>query len=75
DQIISSMRMVAEGVKSCKPIHELGAEAGVWMPITENVVRVCHEGCSVEEVVSDLLAREIRSEFHGVEEFLTLTGS
>jgi glycerol-3-phosphate dehydrogenase (NAD(P)+) len=67
DEIIDSMNMVAEGVKSCKPIYELGQEAGVWMPITENVVRICHEGWMVEQLVEDLLAREIRSEFEGFE--------
>jgi glycerol-3-phosphate dehydrogenase (NAD(P)+) len=66
DEIIGSMRMVAEGVKSCKPIFELGQEAGVRMPITENVVRICHEGAPVEDVVRDLLNREDRSEFEGV---------
>ncbi|HWL66044.1 MAG TPA: NAD(P)H-dependent glycerol-3-phosphate dehydrogenase [Actinomycetota bacterium] len=71
DDIIESMNMVAEGVKSCKPIFELGQEADVWMPLTENVKRICHDGVSVEEVVSDLLAREIRSEFAGIEEYLT----
>ncbi len=67
DEIISSMNMVAEGVKSCKPILELGQDKDVWMPITENVVNICHNGYTVEEVVQDLLAREIRSEFHGLE--------
>jgi glycerol-3-phosphate dehydrogenase (NAD(P)+) len=72
DEIIGSMNMVAEGVKSCKPIFELGQAAGVWMPITENVVRICHEGASVEQLVDDLLSREIRSEFEGVEDYLKL---
>jgi glycerol-3-phosphate dehydrogenase (NAD(P)+) len=70
DEIISSMNMVAEGVKSCKPIYELGQEAGVWMPITENIVHICHDGWTVEQLVEDLLAREIRSEFEGVESYL-----
>ena len=70
DEIIGSMNMVAEGVKSCKPIWELGEKAGVWMPITENVVRICHEDASIEEVVTDLLSREMRAEFEGVEDFL-----
>src|SRR5688500_16288767 len=74
DEIIDSMNMVAEGVKSCKPLHELGTEADVWMPITENVTRICHEDATVEEVVSDLLKREIRSEFAGIEEYLTFHG-
>ena len=72
DEIIDSMNMVAEGVKSCKPILELGRAKDVWMPITENVVRICHEGASVDELVEDLLSREIRSEFEGVEDFLRL---
>jgi glycerol-3-phosphate dehydrogenase (NAD(P)+) len=71
DEIIGSMNMVAEGVKSCKPIFELGQEAGVYMPITENVVKICHEGLAVADVVQDLLAREVLSEFAGVEEYLT----
>ena len=72
DDIIGSMNMVAEGVKSCKPILELGLEAGVWMPITEAVVKVCHEGVDLDTVVSDLLSREIRSEFAGIEEYLEI---
>lgn len=66
DEILSSMNMVAEGVKSCKPIFELGQEKGVWMPITENVVQICHGGATTEELVRDLLSREIRAEFEGV---------
>lgn len=66
EEIISSMNMVAEGVKSCKPIYELGRAADVWMPITENVVQICHEGATVEEMVADLLSREIRAEFEGM---------
>ena len=70
DEIIGSMNMVAEGVKSCKPIYELGREADVWMPITENVVNICHNAYAAEDVVSDLLAREVRTEFHGLEDML-----
>lgn len=69
EEIIASMNMVAEGVKSCKPIFELGQANDVWMPITENVVQICHEGSTVDEMVQDLLSKEIRSEFEGVEEF------
>ncbi len=72
EEIISSMNMVAEGVKSCKPIFELGQEKEVWMPITENVVNICHNDISVGQLVTDLLSREIRSEFEGVEQYLNL---
>jgi glycerol-3-phosphate dehydrogenase (NAD(P)+) len=74
DEIIDSMKMVAEGVKSCKPILELGREADVWMPITEAVVHLCHDGALIDDVVTEILAREIRSEFAGIEEFLTFSG-
>jgi glycerol-3-phosphate dehydrogenase (NAD(P)+) len=72
DEIIGEMNMVAEGVKSCKPIFELGQAADVYMPITENVVRICHEGSTANDVVRDLLSREIRAEFDGVEDYLPL---
>jgi glycerol-3-phosphate dehydrogenase (NAD(P)+) len=74
DEIISSMKMVAEGVKSCKPILELGQDKDVWMPITENVVNICHNGHTVDDVVQDLLSREIRAEFHGLEDHLRPEG-
>ncbi|MEA2476839.1 MAG: glycerol-3-phosphate dehydrogenase [Actinomycetota bacterium] len=66
EDIVGSMNMVAEGVKSCKPIWELGRESDVWMPITENVVGICHENASIDDLVTDLLTREIRSEFEGI---------
>lgn len=69
EEIISSMNMVAEGVKSCQPIFELGQEKDVWMPITENVVQICHEGATAQELVRDLLSRQIRAEFEGVIEY------
>lgn len=73
EEIIGSMNMVAEGVKSCQPILELGREAGVSMPITQAVVRVCQEGHAVEDIVADLLAREFSSEFEGLEDSLPLS--
>ncbi|MFN2389079.1 MAG: NAD(P)H-dependent glycerol-3-phosphate dehydrogenase, partial [Actinomycetota bacterium] len=68
EDIVGSMNMVAEGVKSCKPIFELGQAAGVYMPITENVVNICHGGASIQEIVADLLAREVRAEFEGLDD-------
>lgn len=70
DDIIGSMHMVAEGVKSCRPIYELGRETEVWMPITHAMVKICHEGHKVEDVVQELLTQGIQQEFAGVEEYL-----
>jgi glycerol-3-phosphate dehydrogenase (NAD(P)+) len=66
DEIVASMNMVAEGVKSCQPILALGREADVYMPITEAVVGLCHEDKTVEDTVQELLARDVRGEFEGV---------
>ena len=44
DEILASMNMVAEGVKSSPSVLDLARRYGVEMPITEQVVAVCHEG-------------------------------
>ena len=72
EEIIGSMKMVAEGVKSCKPVYELGQEAGVWMPITEAVVNICHNGWTTDEVLQDILSNEVREEFYAIEEHLEI---
>jgi glycerol-3-phosphate dehydrogenase (NAD(P)+) len=69
NEILGSMRMVAEGVKSCKPLYELGKDAGVVMPITEAVYHLCHESYAVEAILDDLLTREFSSEFEGLPDF------
>jgi glycerol-3-phosphate dehydrogenase (NAD(P)+) len=62
DQVIAEMNQVAEGVKACLVTQELARAHGVFMPITDEVVAVCHEGRSAEEAYRGLLAREIRRE-------------
>jgi glycerol-3-phosphate dehydrogenase (NAD(P)+) len=57
DEIVTEMNQVAEGVKSCKVVLELAEEHGVYMPITAEVVGVCHEGRSAEEAYRGLLRR------------------
>lgn len=66
DDIIASMNMVAEGVKSCRAILDLAARAGVDMPIAGRVGRVIHEGADVKEMVDSLLTREAEPEFMGI---------
>lgn len=66
DQIIASMNMVAEGVKSCSGILKLAEGAGVDMPIAERVGRVITEGADVREMVDSLLTRDPEREFLGI---------
>jgi glycerol-3-phosphate dehydrogenase (NAD(P)+) len=53
---------VAEGVKSCTSICELGGRHGVELPIADAVRRVCHEGLSAAEMGKELISRTPRPE-------------
>jgi len=62
EDILDSMQMVAEGVKSSPPIFELADRCGVDMPITEQVVAVCHHGRSAADALSSLMHRATGAE-------------
>jgi glycerol-3-phosphate dehydrogenase (NAD(P)+) len=62
EEIITSMTMVAEGVKSSPSLLDLARRHRVEMPITEQVVAVCHEGRSAREALGQLMGRRRRSE-------------
>jgi glycerol-3-phosphate dehydrogenase (NAD(P)+) len=66
-EVIDEMRMVAEGVKSSKAILQLARDRDVEMPITEQVVRVLHEGRDPAEVGAILLGRSPKAEFHSMD--------
>jgi glycerol-3-phosphate dehydrogenase (NAD(P)+) len=53
---------IAEGVKSCSSICELGQRHGVELPIADAVRRVCHEGLSAAEMGKELISRAPRPE-------------
>lgn len=64
--IIDSMNMVAEGVKSSRALLGLAERAGVDMPITAGVVAVCHAGHDPQELVGLLMSREAKPELYGL---------
>jgi glycerol-3-phosphate dehydrogenase (NAD(P)+) len=53
---------VAEGVKSCLSICQLGGRHGVELPISDAVRRVCHEGLSPAALAKELISRAPRPE-------------
>lgn len=67
DDVISEMNMVAEGVKTCKPILELGRKVDAWMPITEGVVSVIYEGTTPDQMVTEILSRPAVPETFGID--------
>jgi len=62
DEIVGEMHMVAEGVKSSPSVLALAEAHGVDMPITEQVVEVCHNGRTVGEALTALMQRDAKPE-------------
>lgn len=62
EEILAATTMVAEGVKSSPSVLELAGRYGVEMPITEQVVAVCHDGRTAHDALAALLARSSKSE-------------
>jgi glycerol-3-phosphate dehydrogenase (NAD(P)+) len=49
-------------VKSCRSVLELARAHDVYVPITEAVVRVCHEGEAPARMVKEIMSREAKPE-------------
>ncbi len=58
----AEVKMVVEGVKSCRAAYTLAKEKGIEMPIVEQAYQVLFEGMSPEEAVSHLMMREKKHE-------------
>ncbi|MGB7860637.1 MAG: NAD(P)H-dependent glycerol-3-phosphate dehydrogenase [Acidimicrobiia bacterium] len=61
-QVITEMRMVAEGVKTTRGVLGLADRAAVEMPIAEHVAMVLYEGMTPKDAVLSLMTREARAE-------------
>lgn len=62
DDILDSMRMVAEGVGTAGALLQLAREAGIEMPITEQVNAILHEGKSPQDAIRDIMERPQKRE-------------
>ena len=62
DTIVAEMNMVAEGVKTARPVLELAEGVRADMPIAAQVARVLHEGAHPREAVLALMTREAKAE-------------
>lgn len=60
--ILSEMKMVAEGVKTTKSAYDLSQKYSVTMPITEQVYKLLYEEKEPAQVVRDLMGRDLKSE-------------
>ena len=62
EEILAATNMVAEGVKSSPSVLDLARRYAVEMPITEQVVAVCHHHSPVGEALASLMQRSRKSE-------------
>ncbi len=67
DDIVTEMKMVAEGVKTSRAVVELAAVHGLEMPIAEQVVAVLYEGKTAADVIPALMRRQSKAELHGID--------
>lgn len=63
DEIVASMNMIAEGVKSSASVIELAHRYAVEMPIAEQVAAVCAGKVSAADALRALMSRQSKSEF------------
>jgi glycerol-3-phosphate dehydrogenase (NAD(P)+) len=61
-EVLEITKQTAEGVKTCRSVLDLARAHGVDVPITEAVVRVCHEGESAARMVREMMSREAKPE-------------
>jgi len=61
-EILSDMRMVAEGVKTAKSVYNLSRKLGVEMPISHDVYHILYEDLSPKEAVHRLMTRDLKQE-------------
>ncbi|MCB0919291.1 MAG: NAD(P)-dependent glycerol-3-phosphate dehydrogenase [Actinobacteria bacterium] len=62
EETIAVTKQTCEGVKSCGPILEMARDAGVEMPITEQVVNVVVHGMKPRDMLFHLMSRPVREE-------------
>jgi glycerol-3-phosphate dehydrogenase (NAD(P)+) len=62
DEIVASMKEVAEGVRNTRTVRDLAQSVGVEMPITEQMYLLLYDDKSPRQVVIDLMTRGLKRE-------------
>lgn len=62
DEIVSSTRMVAEGVHTTYAAYDLARRTGIEMPITEQMYRILKLGKPPREALRELMERTLKAE-------------
>jgi glycerol-3-phosphate dehydrogenase (NAD(P)+) len=62
DEIQREMKMVAEGVRTTRSVHELAGRYGIELPISSAVYETLFEGKRPQEKVAELMGRSAKRE-------------
>ncbi len=62
EEIVSSMKMVAEGVRTTNAVADLARRHSVEMPICEQMLQMLHFGVSPREAIQRLMERSLKGE-------------
>jgi glycerol-3-phosphate dehydrogenase (NAD(P)+) len=62
DEIVSSMKMVAEGIKTTNAAVDLARRYGVEMPISEQMYQMLHYDVSPRDAIQRLMERSLKGE-------------
>ncbi len=62
DEVLSNMRMVAEGVKTARSTVALARKLNVEMPIAQKMYSVLYEGLKPQDAINDLMERKLKEE-------------
>jgi len=62
EEIVSSMKMVAEGIKTTNAVADLAKRHSVEMPISEEMLRMLQFGVSPRAAIQRLMDRSLKGE-------------
>jgi glycerol-3-phosphate dehydrogenase (NAD(P)+) len=62
DEIVGSMKMVAEGIKTTNAAVELARRFSVEMPISEQMFQMLHSGVAPRDAIQRLMERSLKGE-------------
>ena len=62
DQIISTMKMIAEGITTTLSAHQLAHRENIEMPICEQVYQMLYNNKEPRKALQDLMSRKLKDE-------------
>jgi len=63
DEIVSSMKMVAEGITTTLSVYQLAKREKIEMPICEQVFQVLYKNKNPKKALQNLMSRKLKSEY------------